>query len=66
MGTPYSSLTSFTMNGGKLISSDDAVRVASSSSDKYKDIAATFEMNRGEIEAAYSCLYNRAMALMMC
>lgn len=54
------------MNGGKLISSDDAVRVASSSSDKYKDIPATFEMNRGEIEAAYSCLYNRAMALMMC
>ena len=50
-GTAYTSPTTFNMNGGKLVSSDGAVRVASTSSDTYKEISANFNMNGGEIDA---------------
>ncbi len=56
-GTPYTGKTSFVMNGGKIVSSDGAVRVASSSSEKYSDIVASFTMNNGEIEAAYDGVF---------
>lgn len=56
-GTAYTEETSFVMNGGKIISSDGAVRVASSSSDTYKDISASFTMNGGEIEAAWDGIF---------
>ncbi len=56
-GTAYTEPTTFTMNGGKLISSDDAIRVASSSADTYKDVSAGFIMNGGDINAAYSCIF---------
>ena len=51
-GSNYANPTVFTMNGGKLISSDGAVRVASTSYDSWSNISASFEMNAGKIEAA--------------
>lgn len=56
-GTAYTEETYFVMNGGKIISSDGAVRVASSSSDTYKDVSASFTMNGGEIEAAWDGVF---------
>jgi len=51
-GTNYTEGTVFTMNGGKLVSSFDGIRVASSSSDTYGNIVASFVMNGGTIDAA--------------
>ena len=51
-GTNYTEDTVFTMNGGKLVSSFDGIRVASSSSDSYGNIVASFVMNGGTIDAA--------------
>ena len=45
------------MNGGNIVSSDAAVRVASSSSDNYKDVSASFTMNGGEIDAAWDGVF---------
>ena len=56
-GTNYSNPTVFTMYGGKLVSSDGAVRVASSSSATYSNIVASFVMNGGEIEAAWDGIF---------
>lgn len=56
-GTAYTDETAFVMNGGKIISSDGAVRVASSSSDTYKNVSASFTMNGGEIEAAWDGVF---------
>lgn len=56
-GTKYTEETVFHMYGGKLISSDGAVRVASSSSDSYTDIVASFIMDGGEIDAAYDGIF---------
>ena len=56
-GTAYTEETSFVMNGGKIVSSDGAVRVASSSADNYDNIAASFTMNGGEIEAAWDGVF---------
>ena len=51
-GSAFSEATVFTMNGGKLVSSYDAIRVASFSSDSYTNISSSFVMNGGEIVAA--------------
>ena len=56
-GTNYTEDTVFHMYGGKLISSDGAVRVASSSSDTYANIVATFIMDDGEIVAAWDGIF---------
>ncbi len=67
-GTPYTEPTVFIMNGGKITSSDGAVRVASSSSDgspnengghyvNYSNISATFIMNGGEIDAEWDGVF---------
>ncbi|MBO7198103.1 MAG: hypothetical protein J6V28_04835 [Tidjanibacter sp.] len=56
-GTAYTEPSTFNMTGGKLISSDGAVRVASSSSDSYKQVSANFNMTAGEIEAAYDGIF---------
>lgn len=56
-GTAYTEPTTFVMNGGKVVSSDGAVRVASSSSDTYKNISASFTMNGGEIEADWDGVF---------
>ena len=56
-GTAYTEPSTFNMKGGKLISSDGAVRVASSSSDSYKQVSANFNMTAGEIEAAYDGIF---------
>ena len=56
-GTAYTAPTTFVMNGGKIVSSDGAVRVASSSSDTYNNITASFTMNGGEIEAAWDGIF---------
>ena len=56
-GTEYKNATQFTMNGGKLVSSDGAVRVASSSAAGHKDVAASFVMDGGEIEAAWDGVF---------
>ncbi len=51
-GTNYTEATVFTMYGGKVVSSFDAIRVASTSSDTYSNIVAGFVMEGGEIDAA--------------
>ena len=56
-GTAYTAPTTFTMNGGKIVSSDGAVRVASSSADSYKDVSAAFTMNGGLIDAAWDGVF---------
>ena len=56
-GTPYTNPTIFTMKGGQILSSDGAVRVASSSYEKYSDVSASFEMNGGYIEAAWDGVF---------
>lgn len=56
-GTAYENPTVFTMKGGELISSDGAVRVASSSSSNYKDVSASFVMNGGRIDAAWDGIF---------
>ena len=56
-GVAYTNPSVFTMNGGKLVSSDGAVRVASSSADNYANVSASFEMNGGEIDAAWDGVF---------
>ena len=56
-GTAYTNPTKFTMNGGKILSSDGAVRVASTSYEKYSNISASFEMNDGNIDAAWDGVF---------
>ena len=56
-GAAYENPTVFTMAGGELISSDGAVRVASSSSSNYKDVSASFVMNGGRIDAAWDGIF---------
>ncbi len=56
-GTAYKTPTTFNMYGGKLISSDGAIRVASSSSDTYSEVSANFNMTGGEIQAAYDGIF---------
>ena len=51
-GSNYAESTEFTMHGGKLISSFDGIRVASSSHDGYANIASGFVMNGGVVDAA--------------
>ena len=56
-GTAYTTGTVFTMKGGKIVSSDGAIRVASSSSDTYTGVSASFVMNGGEIEAKWDGIF---------
>ena len=56
-GTNYTEDTVFHMYGGKLVSSDGAIRVASSSSDSYTNIVASFIMDGGEIDAAWDGIF---------
>ena len=56
-GTNYAEGTVFNMYGGKVISSDGAIRVASSSSDTYANITASFYMYGGEINAAWDGIF---------
>ena len=51
-GSEYTEGTTFTMNDGKLVSSDGAVRVASSSAAAHENVSASFVMNKGTIDAA--------------
>ena len=56
-GTPYTNPTIFTMNGGQILSSDGAVRVASSSSSTYSNVSASFVMNGGYIDAVWDGVF---------
>jgi len=61
-GSEYKQGTVFNMYDGKLVSSDGAVRVASSSSDGgayplHKDVSATFNMIDGVIDAAWDGVF---------
>ena len=56
-GSEYTEATTFTMKGGKLVSSDAAVRVASSSADDHENVSANFIMNGGEIEAKWDGIF---------
>lgn len=56
-GTPYTNPTIFTMNGGQILSSDGAVRVASSSSSTYSNVSASFVMNGGYIDAIWDGVF---------
>lgn len=56
-GTEYTMGSAFVMNGGKILSSDGGVRVASSSAEAHKNVAASFEMNGGLIDAAWDGVF---------
>lgn len=56
-GTNYTQSTVFHMYGGKIVSSDGAIRVASSSSDSYGNISAEFIMENGEIDATWDGIF---------
>ena len=56
-GDPYANPTIFTMNGGQILSSDGAVRVASSSSPTHSNVSASFVMNGGYIDAAWDGVF---------
>ena len=56
-GTAYTKPSTFHMYGGKIVSSDGGVRVASTSSDSYKDVAAVFIMDGGSIDAAFDGIF---------
>ena len=56
-GSEYTEGTTFTMNGGKLVSSDGAVRVASSSAAAHENVSASFVMNDGTIDAAWDGVF---------
>ena len=56
-GTPYDEASVFTMYGGKIVSSDGAIRVASSSAGDHDKVAASFVMYGGEIEAAWDGIF---------
>ena len=56
-GTAYTEPTVFTMYGGKIVSSDGAIRVASSSSETYTGISSSFVMEGGVIEAAWDGIF---------
>ena len=56
-GVAYTAPSVFTMKGGNVVSSDGAVRVASSSYDQYADVSASFVMNGGKIVAAWDGVF---------
>lgn len=56
-GTEYQEATTFNMSGGKIVSSDGAIRVASSSADSHAKVSANFNMTGGEIEAEYDGIF---------
>ena len=56
-GSAYTEGTVFNMYGGKLVSSDGAVRVASSSEDSYPNVSANFNMYGGEIDAGWDGVF---------
>lgn len=52
----YDQPTVFHMYGGKVVSSDSAVRVASSSSPSYPNVSASFIMDGGELDSAWDAV----------
>ena len=56
-GAEYTNPTIFVMNGGSIISSDGAVRIASSSVSSHKNVSASFVMNGGYIDAAWDGVF---------
>ena len=56
-GTAYTAPSTFNMYGGKVVSADGGLRVASSSSDTYTNISANFNMTGGEIEAGWDGIF---------
>ncbi len=56
-GTAYTAPTTFTMNGGKIVSSDTGVRVDSNSSNKYEPLGVYFTMNDGVIESGWDAIF---------
>ena len=56
-GSEYTEWTTFVMEGGKIVSSDTAVRVASSSSDQHENVSASFTMNDGEINSTWDAVF---------
>ncbi len=56
-GSEYTNPSVFVMNGGTILSSDGAVRVASSSADAHKMVSASFVMNDGRISAAWDGVF---------
>ncbi len=56
-GEEYTEGTVFHMYGGKLVSSDAGVRVASSSDATHENVSASFIMDGGEIDAAWDGIF---------
>ena len=56
-GSAYTAPSTFTMNGGEILSSDGAVRVASSSYAGYENVSASFTMNGGYIDAVWDGIF---------
>lgn len=52
-GNGYDKPSVFRMYGGKIISSDSAVRVASTSAPSYPNVSSAFVMDGGELDAAW-------------
>lgn len=55
-GAAYEKATLFHMYGGKIVSSDSTVRVASSSASTYQDVSASFVMDGGELDSAWDAV----------
>ncbi|MBE5733013.1 MAG: hypothetical protein E7353_08290 [Clostridiales bacterium] len=56
-GTAFTTGSVFNMYGGKIVSSDGAIRVASTSSESYANVSASFIMNGGEIISEYDGIF---------
>ena len=56
-GTEFQEATTFNMSGGKIVSSDGAIRVASSSDGSHAKVSANFNMTGGEIEAGFDGIF---------
>ena len=56
-GTAHTAPASFVMNGGKVVSTDTAIRVASNSSDAYQELGVNFTMNGGTIESTWDAIF---------
>ncbi len=56
-GVGYANASVFEMTGGNILSSDGGVRIASTSHEGYANVAASFVMNGGKIDAAWDGVF---------
>ena len=56
-GVGYANASVFELKGGNIVSSDGGVRIASTSHEGYANVAASFVMNGGKIDAAWDGVF---------